>query len=269
MSTRPAQTAQSRTQTGGAGGRGGLVLAPALLILTGLLHVLLGITAIARESLFSANVSADYPYTMAVRGWGWLFTIMGVVAALVGFALFSGRTWTRATAIVLGVVSSILLFLFLPLQPLWSLLIIALNLVVIWAAATERGGILPGAGQMPAAGGGEQPRAREYGREAGQYRETGQVRDQARERERWPAENVEAGRHWTPEPAKEGAGMGGGRESAMGAARAASGRAAQGEPAGSEKPEQAAAAARARAAQAAQEAQQQQQQPRRNPPPRS
>ena len=45
----------------------------------------------------------------------------------------SGRLWGRLVGIVLAVLSMIANFLFVPYYPVWSLLIIALDVFVIWA----------------------------------------------------------------------------------------------------------------------------------------
>ena len=58
--------------------------------------------------------------------------------ALAGFFLFSGAGWARAVGIVLAVLSAIANFFFLPYYPIWSLVIIALDVFVIWALATVR-----------------------------------------------------------------------------------------------------------------------------------
>jgi hypothetical protein len=49
-----------------------------------------------------------------------------------------GQTWARTVGIVLACVSLIANFLFLPHYPLWSLIIIGLDVAVIWALATYR-----------------------------------------------------------------------------------------------------------------------------------
>lgn len=45
-------------------------------------------------------------------------------------------TWARAAAIVIASFSIITQFLWLPHYPVWAILIIALDVLVIWAAAT-------------------------------------------------------------------------------------------------------------------------------------
>ena len=50
-----------------------------------------------------------------------------------GFALFAGRVWAAFVAITLATLSAIANFFFIPYQPFWALLIIALDVWVIWS----------------------------------------------------------------------------------------------------------------------------------------
>ena len=61
---------------------------------------------------------------------------LGVVVAAIGVALFTGAGWARIAAIVIAAISIIANFMWLPYYPWWSVLIIALDVVVIWAVST-------------------------------------------------------------------------------------------------------------------------------------
>jgi hypothetical protein len=98
--------------------------------------VLLGIAAIARGSFFVK--APNYLYNVNITTWGWIHLGIGVLMALTGFFLFSGATWARAVGIALAVLSAIANFFFLPYYPIWSIVIIALDVFVIWALATVR-----------------------------------------------------------------------------------------------------------------------------------
>jgi hypothetical protein len=65
--------------------------------------------------------------------------VIGLLVAFAGWGLLSGRTWARAVAIALAVLSAIANFLFIPYYPFWSLLIITLDVFVIWAVAAHGG----------------------------------------------------------------------------------------------------------------------------------
>jgi hypothetical protein len=51
--------------------------------------------------------------------------------------VLSGATWARVVGITVAVLSAIANFVFIPYYPLWSLLIIALDVAVIWALAAH------------------------------------------------------------------------------------------------------------------------------------
>jgi hypothetical protein len=114
---------------------GFIVFAGIMMIIVGVFHMAAGLAAIIENKFFV--VTADYLYAFDVTGWGWIHLIVGLVVLLAGFAVFSGRLWALALGIVLAGLSAIANFLFLPYYPLWSLLIIALDVFVIWALAVH------------------------------------------------------------------------------------------------------------------------------------
>jgi hypothetical protein len=78
----------------------------------------------------------DYAYDLDPTGYGWIHLILGIVLVLVGFGIFSGAVWARTVGIILAMLSAFVSFLFIPSYPVWSVLIIALDIAVIWALAT-------------------------------------------------------------------------------------------------------------------------------------
>ena len=113
----------------------GASIAAAILLLTiGILQTLQGISAVAKDEVLV--MGPEYIYSFDVTTWGWIHIVIGILIALTGFFLLTGATWTRITAIFLAALSIIANFLWLPYYPWWSILIIALNVVVIWAITT-------------------------------------------------------------------------------------------------------------------------------------
>jgi hypothetical protein len=108
--------------------------AAALMIMAGIWGFLVGISALAKDHVFVT--APQYTYKIDVTGWGWIHLILGVVVAIGGLCLLLGQTWARALAVFLAVCSAIAQFLFLPYYPLWSILIIALDVFIIWAVLT-------------------------------------------------------------------------------------------------------------------------------------
>ncbi|MET4050140.1 hypothetical protein BJD99_00540 [Rhodococcus sp. 1163] len=115
----------------------GTTFAAAILLLTvSILTVLQGISAISKDELFVAG--PEYIYKFDLTTWGWIVTIVGVLGALIAIGMFSGAIWARVGAIVIASLSIIANFLWLPYYPWWSVLVIAIDVVVIWAVASWR-----------------------------------------------------------------------------------------------------------------------------------
>ncbi|MFD3810025.1 hypothetical protein [Rhodococcus sp. NPDC058639] len=105
-----------------------------ILATLGVVSLLQGIAAVAEDEIFVVGVA--YTYEFDVTTWGWIHIVVGALMILIGAALFTGATWARVTAIVIAAISIIVNFLWLPYYPWWSILIIALDVVVIWAVST-------------------------------------------------------------------------------------------------------------------------------------
>ena len=77
----------------------GTSIAAAVVVITiGLLQVLQGIAAVAKDEVFVVGI--EYVYKFDLTTWGWIHLILGIVVALVGCALFTGATWARIGAVI-------------------------------------------------------------------------------------------------------------------------------------------------------------------------
>jgi hypothetical protein len=110
---------------------GFVVFAGVMLMLIGTFHAFTGLAAIIQNEFFV--VGRNYAYELDVTAWGWLHLIFGVIVAAAGYGVFSGATWARVVGITLAVISAIGNFFFIPYQPVWAILIIALDVLVIAA----------------------------------------------------------------------------------------------------------------------------------------
>jgi hypothetical protein len=112
------------------------MFAGVLMILAGLWSVLAGIAAILNDDVFVTTPA--YVYSFDITGWGWIHLVLGVLVALAGIGVVQGATWGVVVGIVLASLSALVNFAFIPYYPVWSVLIIALDVVVIWGLATYR-----------------------------------------------------------------------------------------------------------------------------------
>jgi hypothetical protein len=106
-----------------------------MMMLSGGFEILQGLSAIIRKHLYVVN--SDYIYKINVAGWGWIHLILGVIVLLAGIALLGGSLWARIVGIVLAALIALANFLWLPYYPVWAIVIIAVNVVVIWALAAH------------------------------------------------------------------------------------------------------------------------------------
>jgi hypothetical protein len=106
-----------------------------MMMLSGGFEILQGLSAIIRKHLYVVN--SDYIYKINVAGWGWIHLILGVIVLLAGIALLGGSLWARIVGIVLAALIALANFLWLPYYPVWAIVLIALNVVVIWALAAH------------------------------------------------------------------------------------------------------------------------------------
>jgi hypothetical protein len=113
----------------------GLVaFAAAMLIVVGVFQMLEGLAALVDDKVL---VPLDgYVYAFDLTTWGWIHLLIGAVAALTGVFLFRGATWARAVGIVFAGLSALANFAFAPYYPLWSIVVIALDVAIIWALVT-------------------------------------------------------------------------------------------------------------------------------------
>lgn len=102
-----------------------------MMIIIGMFHAAAGLAAIVENEFYM--VSTNYLYSFDVTSWGWIHLIVGIVVLAAGFAVFTGRVWARAVGIVLATISAFVNFLYVPYYPVWSLVLIALDVLVIWA----------------------------------------------------------------------------------------------------------------------------------------
>jgi hypothetical protein len=153
---------------------GGMIFAAVVMVVIGVFQILEGIAAIALGGTFVDP--AGFAYRVNNTAFGWIHLVIGIVAIAGGLALFTGRLWARTVVIAVAAISAIANFFYLPYAPVWSFVIMALDVFVVWAVATAGSPrMLREMDEQAAVGAGS----------AGDHLQTG---------ERWPAENVPSGR---------------------------------------------------------------------------
>jgi hypothetical protein len=108
-----------------------IVFAASIMIMVGAFQIIGGIAAIFDDQFFV--VTQNYVFDLDATAWGWIHLLLGVLIVFAGWGIFSGATWARATGMLLAILSAISNFTFIPYYPVWSIVIIALDVAVIYA----------------------------------------------------------------------------------------------------------------------------------------
>jgi len=116
---------------GSGWGQGLTYFAGMMMIIAGAFDMFQGLAAVIKKSYFV--VSPNYVYKINVTTWGWINLILGAVILFAGIALMSGALWGRIVGVVVAALVGVTNFLWLPYYPVWSIVIITLCVLVIWA----------------------------------------------------------------------------------------------------------------------------------------
>ena len=116
--------------------KGFTLFAAVMLMISGIWNFLEGLSALVKGSFYL--ILPSYAYNLSVTGWGWWHLVMGVVVFAAGACLLMDMLWARIAGIVIASLSAISNFLYIPYQPVWSVVIIALDVFVIWALLVPR-----------------------------------------------------------------------------------------------------------------------------------
>jgi hypothetical protein len=111
---------------------GWIMFASVMLILVGTFQAIAGLVALFNDDYYLVRpsglvVSLDY------TAWGWVHLVLGIVIAAAGLGLAVGQMWARVVGILVAMLSAIVNIAFLAASPVWSTIMITIDLLVIWA----------------------------------------------------------------------------------------------------------------------------------------
>jgi hypothetical protein len=126
--------AQTKKQTGWVGW---VYFSSIMMILLGGFQAIAGLVGIFNNDFYvvTSNHLAAFNYT----AWGWIDLILGVIIVMAGFSLLYGALWGRIVAILLASLSLLANMAILNAYPLWSALMIIVDILVIYALTVHGG----------------------------------------------------------------------------------------------------------------------------------
>lgn len=109
--------------------------AAVMLWIIGALSAIQGLVAIINESFYL--VTPEYIFQFDITTWGWIHLIVGIIMFVAGIGLLSAQVWARTVAVIAASISLLANFAWLPWYPLWSAIVIAIDVAVIWAVTVH------------------------------------------------------------------------------------------------------------------------------------
>lgn len=110
---------------------GWIYFASTLMLIVGGLQIVAGLMALFREGFYITSggglVIWDYDT------WGWVHLGIGALLIVTAIAVLSGRTWARVLASLIVVINAIGNIAFLPTYPLWSIVALVIDGLVLYA----------------------------------------------------------------------------------------------------------------------------------------
>jgi hypothetical protein len=111
---------------------GWVIFAGIMMVMLGTFQAIEGLIALFKDTYFvvpRSNLVVSVSYTT----WGWVHLLLGILVAAAGLGVMAGQMWARLVGIVLALVSAVVSIAFIAANPVWSTIIIVIDIVVIYA----------------------------------------------------------------------------------------------------------------------------------------
>ena len=119
---------------------GWIAFASIMLMIVGTITACEGLIAIVRDNYYA--IHGNQLIVFDTTTWGWVTLIWGLLVTITGFCLFGGAGWARWIGVAFVAVNLLgqLAWLGNTAYPLWTLVIVGLDVTVIYALTARWGG---------------------------------------------------------------------------------------------------------------------------------
>ena len=111
---------------------GWVVFGAAMLIMVGAFQIVEGLVALFDDGFYlvgSNGLVLDVNYNT----WGWVHTVIGIIGILAGLGLLAGNMAARVVGVGIAFLSALVNLAFIAAFPVWSAIMITLDVIVIYA----------------------------------------------------------------------------------------------------------------------------------------
>jgi hypothetical protein len=107
-----------------------------MMVIVGVFQLIKALTALFNQHYLLVTGSGLAVH-VDISAWGWAHLVIGLVLIASGYGVVVGKMWGRVLGIILTAVSAIVNLLDIAAYPLWSIIIIAVDVVIIYALAVH------------------------------------------------------------------------------------------------------------------------------------
>jgi hypothetical protein len=114
---------------------GWIYFAGFMMMVMGLLQMVSGFTALLNDTYFLVRNESlvVFDYTT----WGWIHLGLGLIVLMAGTAVVSGQMWGRIVAVFVAMLSILAHFAFVSAYPIWSIIAIVIDILIIYAVTVH------------------------------------------------------------------------------------------------------------------------------------
>ena len=117
---------------------GWVVFAAFMMMMLGFFQAIEGLVAIFNKGFYQVTPSG-LVLSVNFTVWGWVHLLLGALIFVSGIGVLAGNVAARAVAVVLAGLSALLNLVFIEAYPFWSIIIIAVDVLVIYALTVHGG----------------------------------------------------------------------------------------------------------------------------------
>jgi len=117
---------------------GWLVFAGVMAVMVGAFQVVQGLVALFDDGFYAVR-SNGLVVHVNYNAWGWTHLIIGALLILTGIGLMAGNMAARILGVAIAGLSALVNLAFIAAYPIWSTIVITLDVIVIYAIIVHGG----------------------------------------------------------------------------------------------------------------------------------
>jgi len=103
-----------------------------MLLLGGVFSSITGFVALLKDTVVYSSAT-NSAWILSYEQWGWIHVLVGALAILAAGSLMAGHMYGRIIAVLVAFFSAVINMAFIPIYPIWSILVVTVDILVIYA----------------------------------------------------------------------------------------------------------------------------------------